>query len=60
MDVADSTIWKVIINDKIHSLKIDTSAHQLCGDEEPHLTRPEAFDNVVTLKGVYICIYIYI
>jgi len=48
--VWDSTVWKVVVDDEIHSLEVDAPSHQLRADENPDLPRTETLDHIVTLK----------
>lgn len=50
VNVANGRRRKVIVDNQVNSLKIDTSTHQLSTNENPNLTRAETFNNIVTLK----------
>ena len=50
MDVADSAVWEVIVDNKVHSLEVYPSSHQLSADENPDVSQSETFHNVVPLE----------
>lgn len=51
MDVTDSTVWKVIVDDEVNSLEVYTTSHQLCTNQDPYLSCSETLDHIVTLKA---------
>ena len=56
MDVADGTIGEVVVDNKVHSFKVDASPHQLRTDENPDLPQPETCYDIVSLyhQAVYL------
>ena len=50
MYVANSRWGKVVVDNQINSLKVDTAAHKLSTNENPDLTRAKTFHHIVTLK----------
>mmetsp|Transcript_63038 Transcript_63038/g.152187 ORF Transcript_63038/g.152187 Transcript_63038/m.152187 type:complete len:245 (-) Transcript_63038:833-1567(-) len=49
VDVRDGRLGEVVVDDGVDALEVDTACHELCADEDPHLTRAELFDNMVAL-----------
>lgn len=50
VDVADGTVWEVVVYDKVHSLEVNPSSHQLCANENPDVSQSETFHDVVALE----------
>lgn len=49
MDVADGRVRKVVVDDEVDALKVDTAAHQFRTYEHPDETGPETLDHVLSL-----------
>ena len=50
VDVTYRTIWEVIIDDKVNSLEVHASPHQLGTDQHPDLATAKTLHNIVSLK----------
>ena len=50
MNVADGTVRKIIINDKVNSLEINTTPHQLCTYKNPDLSWSKTLYHIISLQ----------
>ena len=50
VNIANGTVWEIIVNDEINSLEINTSAHQLCTYQDPDLSRPKTLYHIISLQ----------
>ena len=56
VDVADSTVGEVVVDDKVYTFEIHSSSHEVCTNEHPDLATAESCDHVVTLKHTKYCL----
>ena len=54
VDVADGGGGEVVVDDQVDAFEVNTSTHQLCTHQHPHLALHEAAYCVVTLKPAHI------
>ena len=49
MDVADGTVWEVVIDDEVDALEVHATSHEVGTDEHPDLAAAECCHHFVTL-----------
>ena len=52
VDVRYGAAGKVVVNNEVDALEVDTSGHQVCTDHHPHRTLPERLHREFSL-----CVY---
>jgi hypothetical protein len=43
VNISDTGCWEIIINNQIHSLEVDTTAHEFCTYQNPDLKEDKSF-----------------
>ena len=56
MDIGNQTLRKVKVDDHVHSFKINASAHEVSANQNPYLTHPELFYQLIPVLFFQICV----